>query len=535
MKLKNSLMKVPARQYCWLACLALLASSALQTLCAAPPFLWAQTAGTMYPYTNGTMSLRSALATDSGGNVYVTGGFRGAAIFGTNTLVSFGNEAAADVFVAKYDPEGRLQWVHQAGGDSDDNGSGIAVDAENNVYVTGYFQGTAAFGSTNVTSQGDYDVFIAKYNTAGTLLWIKTAGGTFRDQGQALALDGAGNVCVTGEFNLTATFGSFALTNVWQDDVFVTKLDKDGNFLWASSGGGLSQDFGFSVAADQAGNVYVTGYIQYTGIFGTIAVPPLFDPPYWYDIFVAKYDPTGAPVWVRRAGSASADGGEAVAVDLSGNVYVTGWLGGPSVFGSTNLPYGGSFLAKYSNSGEVEWAKLGEYGQGNAIACDAQGGVYVAGEALLSIYSEGGYGSRDIVVAKYDAQGRRQWLQNAGSSYADSGNAIALDAARNIYISGFFQGNYGDLTAHFGSLTLTNSGVGHHDNFVAKLASEGVPLEIRQNAGKIKLSWPSLAPGLILQQSTNLLEANAWVIVPTVTNAVELPATAPQLYFRLIH
>ena len=480
------------------------------------------------------MSLRSALATDSGGNVYVTGGFRGAATFGTNALLSFGSEAAADIFVAKYDPNGRLQWVRQAGGDSDDNGSGIAVDAENNVYVTGYFQGTASFGATNVTSQGDYDVFIAKYNTAGTLLWIKTAGGTYRDQGNALALDGAGNVCVTGEFNYTATFGSFSLTNVWQDDVFVTKLDKDGNFLWASSGGGLSQDFGFGVAADRVGNVYVTGYIQYTDTFGSIVVPPLFDPPNGYDIFVAKYDQTGTPAWVRRAGSAGSDGGEAVAVDLSGNIYVTGWLGGPSVFGSTNLPYGGSFLAKYNNTGDVEWARLGEYGQGNAIACDAHGSVYVAGEALLSIYSEGGYGSSDAVVAKYDAQGTRQWLQNAGSPYADSANAIALDAAGNIYISGFFQGNDSDLTAHFGSLTLTNSGVGHHDNFVAKLASQGVFLEIRQIAGKINLSWPSLTPGLILQQSTNLLETNAWVAVPTVTNTVELPATAPQLYFRLV-
>src|SRR5580765_7018942 len=99
-------MKVLLRHYCWLGCFALLEFAALQPLCAAPPFVWAQTAGTMYPYTNGTMALRSAMATDSGGNVYVTGGFRGTATFGTNTLVSSGSEAAADIFVAKYDPIG---------------------------------------------------------------------------------------------------------------------------------------------------------------------------------------------------------------------------------------------------------------------------------------------------------------------------------------------------------------------------------------------------------------------------------------------
>ena len=92
----------------------------------------------------------------------------------------------------------------------------------------------------------------------------------------------------------------------------------------------------------------------------------------------------------------------------------------------------------------------------------------------------------------------------------------------------------GDPTAHFGQLSLTNSGVGHHDNFVTKLASEGVPLAIRQSGSKINLSWPSLASGLLLQQSTNLLNTNAWVTVPTITNVIELPATQPQSYFRLI-
>ena len=414
------------------------------------------------------------------------------------------------------------------------DGSGIGIDAETNVYVTGYFQGSASFGPTNVTSQGNYDVFIAKYSTTGTLLWVRTAGGTFRDQGNALALDGDGNVCITGEFNLTAAFGAITLTNVWQDDVFITKLDKDGNFLWASAGGGISQDFGFGIAADQTGNVYVTGYIQYTNTFGTITVPPLFEPPYWYDVFVAKYDSAGVPVWVRRAGSASGDGGEAVAVDCLGNVYVTGWLGGPSIFGSTNLPTGGSFLAKYTGSGEVEWVRLGEYGEGNAVTCDAQGNVYVAGDALLSIYTEGGHGGRDIIVSKYDAKGTRLWLQNAGSSNWDAGFAIVIDSASNIYLAGSFMGNDSDLTARFGSLSLTNSGVGHHDNFVAKLESTGVSLHIQPIGGRIKLSWSPLMPELILQQSTNLLQTNGWMTLPNGTNGVELSPTASQSFFRLI-
>ena len=517
---------VHSRWFLWLALLCLLMGD---RLFAAPEFVWAQAAGSMYPYTNGTMSLRSAVATDAAGNVYVTGGFRGSATFGTNTLVSAGPDANADIFIAKYDPHGQLLWVRQVGGESDDNGNGIAVDGETNVYVTGHFQGSVSFGSTNVTGQGWEDVFVAKYTATGALLWVRTAGGEFRDQGQALALDGAGNVCVTGEFNLTAAFGPFTLTHISQDDVFVTKLDQDGNFLWAASGGGIGQDFGFGIAADQTGNVYVTGYIQYTNTFGSIGVPPLFNPFDWYDVVLAKYDPAGAPVWVRRAGSVSSDGGEAVAVDRSGNIYVTGWMASPSIFGSTNVTRGGSFLAKYKNSGDVEWVRVDEYGTPKGITCDARGDVYVAGDALL-LGSDGGYGSRDIVVSKYDANGARLWRQNAGSTMWDSGLDIALDGASNIYLCGTFQGNDSNL-AHFGSLTLTNSGGGHNDNFVAKLGSPGVPLRIERLGDNVKISWPPSIPGLLLQQSTNL---SGWTTLQNATNGVELPATTSPSFFRLI-
>jgi hypothetical protein len=484
----------------------------------------------MYPYTNGTMSLRSAVATDAGGNVYMAGGFRGTATFGTNTLVSVGPDANADIFIAKYDPDGQLLWIRQVGGESDDNGSGIAVDGESNVYVTGHFQGSVSFGPTNVTGRGWEDVFIAKYTAAGTLLWVRTAGGEFRDEGQALALDGAGNVFVTGEFNLTATFGPFTLTNIWWDDIFVTKLDKNGNFLWATSGGGGRQDFGYGIALDQTGNAYVTGYIAETNTFGNITLPPLFGSPYWYDIVLAKFDPAGAPVWVLRVGSDSADGGEAVAVDSAGNIYVTGWMASPIMFGSTNVTRGGSFLAKYTSSGDVAWVRVDEYGTPKAVACDTQGNVYVAGDALLS-GSEGGYGSRDIVVSKYDATGTRLWRQNAGSSGWDSGLGLALDTASNIYVCGTYQGNAADLTVRFGTLTLTNSGTGRHDNFVAKLAASRPPLHIQHIGGKVKLSWSPLVEGFFLQQSTNL---SGWTTLQNGTNGVEVPATASPSFFRLI-
>src|SRR5688572_21766921 len=147
-----------------------------------PEIAWARKAG------SGESEQGRAIAADANGNIYVAGYFSETTSFGTTNLVSSGTE---DVFVAKYTPSGALLWARRAGGNEYDEGRGIAVDASGNVYVTGLFQNTASFPGTNLSSSGASDVFVAKYNTQGTLLWARKAGGNGYDEAYALAIDGA--------------------------------------------------------------------------------------------------------------------------------------------------------------------------------------------------------------------------------------------------------------------------------------------------------------------------------------------------------
>ena len=164
------------------------------------------------------------VAVDGSGNVYVTGKLRDTASFGTTNLTSAGVE---DIFVAKYNGSGVLQWVQKAGGTSEDVGLGVAVDGSGNVYVTGYFEGAVTFGTTNLTSEGGNDLFVAKYNGSGVLQWVQKAGGANFDRGNGIAVDGTGNVYVTGNFQSTASFDTTTLSSSagsW--DIFVARIDR---------------------------------------------------------------------------------------------------------------------------------------------------------------------------------------------------------------------------------------------------------------------------------------------------------------------
>ena len=128
------------------------------------------------------------------------------------------------MFVAKYDANGVVMWAKQAGGTGDDVGYDVNVDTTGNVYVGGYFQGTASFGNTNVTSAGADDIFLAKYDNLGNLLWVRRAGGNGSDKANDIAVDGTGNCYVAGAFGATATFDSTLLTSYGGSDAFIAQL-----------------------------------------------------------------------------------------------------------------------------------------------------------------------------------------------------------------------------------------------------------------------------------------------------------------------
>jgi hypothetical protein len=475
--------------------------------------VWAKRAG-------GTVgSGGSRIAVDNSGNSYVTGFFQSTATFGPGEAneTTLTGPAIGTFFVAKFDPSGALVWARGLAGSSQSGGVGIGVDSAGNSYVTGYFFGTATFGpgeanETALVVAGGHDIFIAKYDTNGALVWAKRAGGTVADEPHSIALDSAGNSYVTGHFGGfggTATFGpgeanETTLVVAGGHDIFVAKYDINGALVWAKRAGGSNSETGHGVAVDSTGNSYVTGFFQSTATFGpgegnqtTLAVAGS------HDIFVAKYDPSGALAWARRAGGGSLDQGWRIAVDSTGNSYATGFFQGTATFGPGEANQtilfspGGEeiFVAKYDPTGALVWAKRAGGTSGDqalGIAVDGTGKSYVAGlfqdtatfgagEAnQTTLVSAGG---TDIFLAKYDIDGTLVWARRAGGSDADGGTN-AIDGTGNSYVTGNFAG-----TATFGpgepneTMLTSDGGQAIPAMFVAKYSGEPANQAPVANAG----------------------------------------------------
>jgi hypothetical protein len=177
---------------------------------------------------------------DGNGNVFITGYFEGTSNFGTTLVVSVG---ASDIFVAKYDPVGiSWSWVRSSGATSYDSGNGIAVDVSGNVFVTGAFEGTVNFGTISVTSAGSSDAFITKYSNSGSVKWVQTVHGSSSSQGNSIAIDSNENVFLTGAFGGTVNFDAVQKSAVGSWDIFVAKYNKFGTFQWSQIAGGTGFD-----------------------------------------------------------------------------------------------------------------------------------------------------------------------------------------------------------------------------------------------------------------------------------------------------
>ena len=295
------------------------------------------------------------VAVDGSGSVVVTGYFTSPTItFGATTLTN-ATRYYRDIYVAKLTSVGTWQWATGAGGINFDFSNGVALDGSGNVVVAGVFESpTITFGATTLTSAGPGDLFVAKLTSAGVWLWAARAGGTNNDMGYSIAVDGSGSVVVMGIFySRTITFDAITVTSTGVGDTFVAKLTPAGAWQWATSAGGSGVAFGRSMAVDGSGNVVVTGvFVTPTITFGATTLTNAG----YGDLFVAKLTPAGAWQWATGAGSSDDDAGLSVAVDGSGSVVVTGYFTSPTItFGATTLanPTPGAqaiFLARLSGT-----------------------------------------------------------------------------------------------------------------------------------------------------------------------------------------
>ena len=288
-----------------------------------------------------------------------------------------------------------FRWVNRAGGSGTDKGNGIVADKTGNLYITGSFSTTAYFGKDSLVSNGSTDAYIAKYNNSGHIIWVKDIGGSGADEGNAIAIDSLGYIYITGDFSGTVVFNS------------TTTLISKGKT----------------------------------------------------DAFIVKYDTSGNQQWAASQGGAGSDDGNGIAVDNSGNVYVTGLDNGATIS-----------LAKYTGAGVQSWYKTigsGSFNDGESVSVDDSANIYITGE-----YN--GY----VFAGKYDNTGKQKWMKQGGDGSLDYGYGITLDNNANVYITGEFTTTG---TTYVDKTQVTSQG--QEDILLWKLSRGGVTSFVKTAGG----------------------------------------------------
>lgn len=336
----------------------------------------------------------TAVVVDSSDNIIFTGSLHDGAVAGNRHIKTKGkaDKGEGDFFIAKMNPKGEILWLDHSGGIAIPNkqtganlGTAVTLDQNNNIIAAGMYIGSPQLGHVKLPVGGpNEDLYLAKYNAKGQLLWATAA---------------------TCDYNIYAT----------------------------------------SIATDLSGNIYMTGSFGHHNLsgkayFGNITLQSYGG----RDIFVAKYSPAGELLWARHAGSPdlnSQDSGRGIVVDKKGNCVVTGWIEGAPTFENTMGQHWGkrdAFLAKYDSSGNLLWLNImggGHKDQGNALCLDEKGNIYCTGhfmgKAVFGQYNLTSQGDNDIFVVRFNRNGMPEWVSQTGSA----GSSLQLDSAHDIFIN----------------------------------------------------------------------------------------------------
>jgi hypothetical protein len=414
------------------------------------------------------------IATDKNMNVIVAGAYESDTLFVEgDTLTSLGNY---DAVVVKRDTDGNLLWSDNFGDDNNDYAKGIATDSLGNIYVTGYYTDSCVFGNDTLLNSGSEDLFLVKYGPDGEKMWGVKAGGSSLDIAYAVKTDTSGYVYICGYYkSASVIFDTETINNTSSgtEDVFVAKYDWDGNLIWVRNAGGTNRDLCFDISVDKFGSTYLTGWYYSTSItFGTQTIINNG----WTEIYLLKFDSDGNPLWAFSAGGSLEDEGFGVTNDDDANVYITGNFHSTTfTFGGHTVVSNGErdgFLCKLDAAGNVIWAlNVGGNLQDRCedVEYDYDGHIIVSGWYLSTNMTFAGdgvnnLGNSDAFVAKYDTLGNEIWLNSAGGDSNDYSNCISVDNSGNIY-AGAYSGS-DDVT--FGTHSI--SGIQAIDFFVAKIA-----------------------------------------------------------------
>jgi len=361
------------------------------------------------------------ITTDEQGNIYLVGETSGAPDGTTNA-------GGKDAVLVQYRANGMRAWTRQLGSSADDIAHAVAVDANGNIFVAGDTNGTLA---PEATVQGR-DLFLARYDRDGNLLWVRQYGSAGDDIAFGLALDGSGNLYLAGK-----TTGALdGLTPAVGDDGFIMRLDTDGNPLWTRQiASGAGNEAARAIAIDSDGNACVTGSTN-----GDLDGNPA---PLLNDVFLTCYDPNGNQLWLSMLRSiegvsteSSAENARAITIDSSGNFYIAGDrfdLFGGATAGIDML------IAKFdarSNAVWVHTSKTSGTDLANDLLLDDQDNLYVTGQTDGVFTGQSSAGADDIILLKYDSNGSQQWVRQSGGAGYDVPLAMTRTADGQLLVSG---------------------------------------------------------------------------------------------------
>ena len=419
--------------------------------------------------------LGRSICTDNSGNIYVTG-FTISTNFPTQTLPGAYNQTTFggvwDAFILKFNSSGARLWATHYGGSGYDDGYSICKDNSGALYVTGDTESTdfptqTLLGAYNQTTYGGgiTDAFILKFNSSGARLWATPYGGSGYDIPYDICTDNSGALYVIGRTNST-NFPTQILPGAYNQttsggsyDAFILKFNSSGARLWATYYGGSNQDDGYRICTDNSGALYVTGMTSSTNFPTQILTGAYNQTTYGggYDIFILKFNSSGAKLWATYYGGSGYDVGQAICTDNSGNLYVTGQTWSTSfptqtLTGAYNqITLGGgrdAFILKFNSSSARIWATYyggnsNDYGHG--ICTDNSGALYVTGatessdfplQELTGAYNQTYGGSSDAYILKF---GSKVLVCHKGKTISISPNAVAAHLAHGDYL-----GNCGD-------------------------------------------------------------------------------------------
>ena len=471
------------------------------------------------------------VATDHSGNIYITGWTGSLTNIATSGAyqTTYGGGGSpncgycdGDAFLAKFSNTGSILWATYFGGDSVEHGYGVAVDTADNVFITGMTESSSGIATTGAYQTtlagegglnyggGEYgDAFLAKFTSAGSLLWGTYFGGSGGDCANGISTDLTGSVYITGTTGSTsgiATPGAYQTdfgNSVNGPDAFLAKFSSSGSLLWATYFGGYNSyayyntsTGGSSVITDKQGDVYIAGATQCTlgiatsGAFQTSSGGGNIENT---DAFLAKFNSNGNIQWATFYGGSWNDDASGVAIDSSGNVYIEGTTQSPSGIATPgtymdSLPpaWGNVYLAKFNSVGSRIWGTyyggIDNYSYGDAIACDHQGNIFITGSTLCNsgIATTGAYqntfGGSDYIygdafLAKFNSVGNLSWGTYYGGSNEDAGFAVAMDNTGNAFITGITQSAFGIATG--GAYQITIGGSQDYSVYSSYLAKFG--------------------------------------------------------------